>query len=476
MTILVIDVGTSSVRAAAVRADATVAVEHHRPCCPRRPRRGASSSTPRSWPASRWTWLGACWPTPARSTRSASPTNGRPPSCGTGPRASPSARASVGRTCARPAPASCSRRDGIRVAPNASATKAGFLLDLADPERQRDLCIGTVDTWLTWQLSEGAIHATDATNAGGHGPADAATPADWDDKVLDALRIPRAALPHVVDTSGVLGAATALEGAPPIAALVGDQQSSLVGQGCVHEGQAKITFGTGGMLDLHLGEQRPRFERQGEGGCFPIVAWRRDGVTAWGVEAVMLSAGTNVEWLRDDLGIIASAEESHDVASRCETRRRRRLRPCPARSRRAAVGLRRPGHAARPHPWERAPADRASGARGSGRAGRRPRRCSGGRHRSDDPHAARRRRHERQPDVPPGSGRRGAAAGRGVPGAGGHHPGRGVPRRAWPSARGAAGTTSRRRGGRGPPSSRGRRPIGSAGSAPATAPPGGSRS
>ena len=73
------------------------------------------------------------------------------------------------------------------------------------------------------------------------------------------------------------------------------------------------------MLDLHLGEERPRFERQGDGGCFPIVAWRRDGVTTWGVEAVMLSAGTNVEWLRDDLGLIATAAESHDVASRCET-------------------------------------------------------------------------------------------------------------------------------------------------------------
>ena len=84
-------------------------------------------------------------------------------------------------------------------------------------------------------------------------------------------------------------------------------------------GVAKITFGTGGMLDLHLGEQRPRFERQGDGGCFPIVAWRRGGTTTWGVEAVMLSAGTNVEWLRDDLGIIGTAAESHDVASRCET-------------------------------------------------------------------------------------------------------------------------------------------------------------
>jgi glycerol kinase len=140
----------------------------------------------------------------------------------------------------------------------------------------------------------------------------------WEAKVLDALRIPAAMLPAVVDTTGIVGAATALSGAPPIASMVGDQQSSLVGQGCVRTGMAKITFGTGGMLDMHLGDQRPRFETQGEGGCFPIVAWRRAGELAWGVEAVMLSAGTNVEWLRDDLGIIATAAESHDVASRCE--------------------------------------------------------------------------------------------------------------------------------------------------------------
>ena len=81
---------------------------------------------------------------------------------------------------------------------------------------------------------------------------------------------------------------------------------------------AKITFGTGGMLDLNLGTERPSFDTQGGQGCFPIVAWQRDGEICWGIEAVMLSAGSNVEWLRDDLGIIASAAESHDVAQRCE--------------------------------------------------------------------------------------------------------------------------------------------------------------
>jgi len=208
--------------------------------------------------------------------------------------------------------------DGIHLAPNASATKVGYLLDTYDPDRSRDLCFGTVDTWITWHLTEGAVHATDASNAAVTGLR-LGDGSGWDPKVLDALRIPAACLPAVVDTTGVVGSATALGGAPPVAALVGDQQSSLVGQGCVTPGLAKVTFGTGGMLDLNLGAERPRFERQGSGGCFPIVAWQHDGQVTWGVEAIMLSAGTNVEWLRDDLGIIETAAESHDVASRCTT-------------------------------------------------------------------------------------------------------------------------------------------------------------
>jgi glycerol kinase len=98
--------------------------------------------------------------------------------------------------------------------------------------------------------------------------------------------------------------------------IVGDQQGSLVGQGCTRPGLAKVTFGTGGMLDVCVGP-RPGFDVRGEGGCFPIVAWRRAGELTWGIEAVMLSAGTAVEWLRDDLGIIDTAAASEDVAGRC---------------------------------------------------------------------------------------------------------------------------------------------------------------
>ncbi|MCB1040088.1 MAG: glycerol kinase, partial [Acidimicrobiales bacterium] len=102
----------------------------------------------------------------------------------------------------------------------------------------------------------------------------------------------------------------------PIAGILGDQQASLLGQGCVAPGQAKVTFGTGGMLDLCL-DERPAFETQGSGGTFPIVTRGVGGGRRWGLEAVMLAAGTNIEWLRDDLGIIDSAADSHEVAARC---------------------------------------------------------------------------------------------------------------------------------------------------------------
>ncbi|MGI9030172.1 MAG: FGGY family carbohydrate kinase [Ilumatobacteraceae bacterium] len=203
---------------------------------------------------------------------------------------------------------------GLALAPNQTAPRAAWLLDQVDGGRERDLCIGTVDSWVAWTLTGGAVHATDHTNAAVTGllHADAS---GWNERALEALRIPAAMLPTVVDSSGVLGAAVALAGAPPIAALVGDQQASLVGQGCVVPGRAKITFGTGGMLDMCRGPEPPASSNRATNGTFPIVAWSHDGALTWGVEAIMLSAGTNVEWLRDDLGVLASSAESHDVAA-----------------------------------------------------------------------------------------------------------------------------------------------------------------
>jgi glycerol kinase len=206
------------------------------------------------------------------------------------------------------------RAQGIALAPNQSATKLAFLLDTVDPERRRDLCFGTIDTWLAFVLSEGSLHVTDATNAAVTGLVRMDGTLRWDEGLLEALRIPPAVLPSIVDSSGVLGEARALPGLPPIAALVGDQQASLVGQGCTRPGLAKATFGTGGMVDLCTGA-RPAFERRGPQGTFPIVAFQRHGRPVHGLEAIMLTAGSALAWLCDDLGVLGSPGESEDLAA-----------------------------------------------------------------------------------------------------------------------------------------------------------------
>jgi glycerol kinase len=204
--------------------------------------------------------------------------------------------------------------EGFRVAPNLSVTKLAHILDSVEGARSRDLRFGTVDTWMVWLLTQGQCHVTDATNfavtglTGGDGVS-------LHSELLERLQIDPALLPTVVDSSGVVGQATALDGAPPIAGIAGDQQASLVGQGAVEPGQAKITFGTGGMLDVVVGPDRPGFETRGEGGTFPIVARRLGGEVTWGLEAVMLTAGTEVEWLVSDLGLIDAVAESHALAS-----------------------------------------------------------------------------------------------------------------------------------------------------------------
>ena len=203
--------------------------------------------------------------------------------------------------------------EGLRLAPNQSATKLVSIL--ASVEAGRNVAFGTVDSWAAWVLSGGSQHITDLSNAGVTGLVDLD---GWDDSIVDRLGIPASVLPEIVDSTGALGEASALPGSPPIAGLIGDQQSSLIGQGCVHPGLAKITFGTGAMLDVCLGTERPSFSQRSEHGTFPIAAWRADGQPAWGVEAIMLAAGTNVDWLHTDLGIIDDPANSHEVAAGCD--------------------------------------------------------------------------------------------------------------------------------------------------------------
>lgn len=319
MSLLVVDVGTSGVRAAVVRPDRTVQQVHHRKVCAAIPAQGfvevdAGELARATLDVAREA-LAEGGPVSAVGIANQRATTivwdratGEPVGPGVGWQ---DVRTVV--MCLSLA------EQGLRLAPNQSATKLAFLLDLADPERRRssegELCFGTVDTWTAWVLSAGSIHVTDATNAGVTGLVDR-DGSGWSEPVLETLRIPPAVLPSIVDSSGVVGEARALPGSPPIAGLAGDQQASLIGQACTRPGLAKATFGTGGMLDLCVGPSRPAFERRGPAGTFPIIAWQRGGRRTFGVEAVMLSAGSCVDWLRD-LGVVASASESDALAASC---------------------------------------------------------------------------------------------------------------------------------------------------------------
>jgi glycerol kinase len=315
VTILVVDVGTSGVRAALVEGDGTVRSAHHREVLPSSPAPNFVEFDPAEMAAAAL----------AVSNEALAEAGGAVDAIGIADQ-----RASTvvwDRATGEPVGPGIGWQDlrtvgmclmlqaqGVRLAPNASATKLAVLLDMADPDRTRDLCFGTVDTWIAWTLSGGSLHVTDASNAAVTGLL-RGNGSEWNPEILEALRVPASVLPTIVDSSGIVGEARALPGAPPIAGIAGDQQASLIGQSCTKPGLAKITFGTGGMLDVCMGPERPGFDVRGKGGCFPIVAWRRDGTLTWGIEAVMLSAGTAVEWLRDDLGLIATSAESDALAA-----------------------------------------------------------------------------------------------------------------------------------------------------------------
>ncbi len=312
MSVLVIDVGSSSVRAALVRADGTLGHLHQRHLSDLRPSPGVAEFDASA--------LAGAALDVARATLEA---GGAAQAVGiTAQRASTIVWE---RETGRPVAPGISWQDlrtagqclalsarGFRLTPNQSATKLAYLLGIHDPDRSHDLCFGTVECYLTWVLSRGSAHVTDASNAGVTGLIlDDAS--DWNDEVLKELRIARAMLPRIVDSTGVVAAASALPGEPPIAGLVGDQQSSLVGQACLQPGEAKATFGTGAMLDC-VTAARPAFSARGDHGTFPIVAWRESGHVNWGIEAIMLSAGSCIEWLRAGLGLIGDAAESDEIA------------------------------------------------------------------------------------------------------------------------------------------------------------------
>jgi glycerol kinase len=206
--------------------------------------------------------------------------------------------------------------EGLRLAPNQSATKAQWLVKQSG-RPAGELKFATIETWIAWHLTEGSSHVTDRSNAGVNGLVTIGVD-DWDQRAIDVLGLDIAMMPRIVDTMGAHGLASALPGSPPITALVGDQPSSLFGQCCITKG-VKITFGTGAMLDMVHGEHGPATMNRFPSGCFPIVARSQHGKIVWGIEAIVLAAGSCIEWLRDDLGFITDPADSEVLATSVPT-------------------------------------------------------------------------------------------------------------------------------------------------------------
>jgi glycerol kinase len=208
------------------------------------------------------------------------------------------------------------RKTGLLLDAYFSGTKLAWLLDHVDPGRERaragELAFGTIDAWLLWNLSGGKRHATDATNASRTLLFDIHAQA-WDDELLAALDIPRAILPEVVDSSGVV-ATTDCDGLPrglAVAGIAGDQQAALFGQACHRPGMAKNTYGTGCFLLMNTGDVPAQSRHR----LVSTVAWRYGGHTRYALEGSVFIAGAAIQWLRDGLGIIAQASDVNALAA-----------------------------------------------------------------------------------------------------------------------------------------------------------------
>ena len=318
MRTLVIDVGTSGLRAAIVNDDATISDLHYEEFAPTSPAGGlVEFDATAMYEAVRRVATQSLATGPATAvgitTQRASTIVWR---ASTGAPLGPAIGWQDLRTVGECIMARAEH--GFTFAPNQTATKAAWMLTnyLADQSERNsdDIRIGTVESWIVYNLTHGTHHVTDHTNAGVTGLTVPAGDA-WSPAILNALGISDAQLPRIVDSMGYIADAVDLPGAPPIFALAGDQQASLIGQGCIEPGMTKITFGTGGMLNVFVGDQPPQSAKRNAGGTFPLVACSRSGKISYGTEGIMLSAGTNIEWLRDDMGLVSTAAETHTVAS-----------------------------------------------------------------------------------------------------------------------------------------------------------------
>lgn len=214
------------------------------------------------------------------------------------------------------------QKTGLVIDAYFAGTKLEWLLDNVPGARARaeagELAFGTIDSWLVWKLTGGRVHATDASNASRTMLFNLRTGA-WDDELLKLLRVPRAVLPEVVASSGLVATtdATVLGTELPIAGIGGDQQAATFGQTCWSPGMAKNTYGTGCFMLMNTGGQRVTSRNR----LLTTVGWRGpDGPTnlAYCLEGSVFMAGATVQWLRDGLQLIQSAPEVESLAAQVE--------------------------------------------------------------------------------------------------------------------------------------------------------------
>ena len=201
---------------------------------------------------------------------------------------------------------------GLTINPYFSATKIGWLFEHVPAVRDAGerLMIGTIDSWLTFKLT-GGVHVTDASNAS-RTMLMRLDGRDWDAELCDLFGVHAAALPKIVDSVGIVGTTdrALLGGAIPIAAMIGDQQGATIGQGCRTPGATKATFGTGAFILTHAGSSPPRSTH----GLLATVLSQVEGRRHYALEGSLFVAGSMIQWLRDKLGVIASAPETEALA------------------------------------------------------------------------------------------------------------------------------------------------------------------
>ena len=209
------------------------------------------------------------------------------------------------------------RKTGLVIDAYFSGTKIKWLLDHVPGARERaengELLFGTVETWLIWKLTKGVVHVTDYSNASRTMLFNINT-LQWDDEILKVLDIPKCMLPEPKPSSCVYGETdpSYLGGSIPIAGAAGDQQAALFGQTCFEAGEAKNTYGTGCFLLMNTGE-KPVFSRNG---LVTTIAWGLDGKVNYALEGSIFVAGAAIQWLRDELKLIDSAEDSEYMAKK----------------------------------------------------------------------------------------------------------------------------------------------------------------